>query len=130
MQRFEQIFLTLAGDAGDGLGARERIGMAGGAAPPDGGLCALLRQIRIVVLCRSLGRIERGEVGAEIADVLVADLLDDRLHQLVLARTAAEENQLPLDELIRLAGKGGYVVGLRNAVFAMAAAATAPMRSP
>ena len=51
------------------------------------------------------------------------DLLDDRLHLFVLARTAAEENQLPLDELILLPRQRGDVLGLRDAIFAMTAGA-------
>src|SRR5258707_3077722 len=58
---------------------------------------------------------------AEITNILVADLLDDRLHLIALARAAAEENQLPLNELIGLAGKRGNVFGLRNAGFAVTA---------
>ena len=70
-----------------------------------------------------LRRRQRGEIGAEIADVFIVDLLDDRLHLLVLARAAAEEHQLPLNELIRLARQRGNVLGLRNAVFAVTAGA-------
>jgi len=46
-------------------------------------------------------------------------LLDDRLHLLALARAAAEENQLPLDELILLTRQRGNVLGLRNTSFAV-----------
>ena len=49
-----------------------------------------------------LRRRQRGEIGAEIADVLVVELLDDRLHLLVLAGAGAKEHQLPLDEQIGL----------------------------
>ena len=68
-----------------------------------------------------MGGGERGEIGAEIADILIVDLLDDRLHLLVLARAGAKENQLPLNELIGLAGERGNVLGLRNAAFAVTA---------
>ena len=95
--------------------------MAGRAAPAGGGLCAFLRQIRIIVGLGILRRRERGKIGAEIADVLVVDLLDDRLHLFVLAGAGAEVNQLPLDKLVGLRRKRGNVLHLRNAVFAVTA---------
>jgi hypothetical protein len=55
-----------------------------------------------------------------IADVIVADLFDDRLHLFVLACAAAKEHQLLLNVQIRLCCKRGNILGLRNAVFAVA----------
>ena len=69
----------------------------------------------------AFGGVERGEIGAEVADVLVVELLDDRLHLLVLAGAGAEEHQLPLDELIGLRRERGNVLHLRNAVLAVTA---------
>ena len=60
--------------------------------------------IRAFVL-RMVGRFERGKIGAEIANVVIAELLGDWAHNLVLSRTAAKEHQLPLDERIRLPGQ-------------------------
>src|SRR6185312_9342085 len=97
--------------------------MARGAAAPYGSLRAFLRQIRIIVRCRRLWRRQRGKIGTEIANVLIGDLLDDRLHLLVLACAAAEENQLPLDELILLPRQRGDVFGLRDAVVTVTARA-------
>jgi hypothetical protein len=82
-------------------------------------LSVFFRQVGIVVRLRSFRRRQRSKIGAEIADILVADLLDDRLHLLVLAGAGAKENQLPLNELIGLAGKRRNVLGLRNAGFAV-----------
>src|SRR5438309_1362472 len=62
-----------------------------------------------------------GVLSAEIADVVVVELLDDRLHLLVLAGAGAEVYQLPLDELIGLRCKRGNVLHLRNTVLAVAA---------
>src|SRR5258705_9726897 len=42
-QSLDEVFLALAGDAGDGLGTGIGIGMAGGAAPADRRLRALRR---------------------------------------------------------------------------------------
>src|SRR5258708_37197835 len=75
----------------------------------------------IVVGCGRFGRRQRSQIGAEITNILIADLLDDRLHLFALARAGPEENQLPLNELIGLAGKRGNVLGLRNAAFAVTA---------
>ncbi len=66
-------------------------------------------------------RRQRGEIGAEIADVFVAEPLDDRLHLLILARAGAEVDEPPLDELVELAGQRGHVLHLRDAVLAVAA---------
>src|SRR5436305_737868 len=60
---------------------------------------------------------------AETADVLVGDLLGDRLHLVVLARAGAEKHQLPLQELIGLARERRNVLGLRDAVLAVTAGA-------
>jgi hypothetical protein len=43
VQSLQQIFLALAGDAGDRLRSRKCIGVARGTAAPDGGLGTLLR---------------------------------------------------------------------------------------
>ena len=119
-QRLGEIILALAGDAGRRLGAGVVVEMAGRAAAPGGSLGALLRQVRVFVSFR-LRRRQRREIGAEIADVLIAELFDDRLHLLVLARTGAEIDQLPLDELVELAGQRRHVLHLRDAVLAVAA---------
>ena len=65
----------------------------------------------------------KSKIDAEAADIFIGDLLGDRLHQLVLARAAAEEHQLPLSELVGLAGQRGNVLGLRNAPVAVTAGA-------
>jgi hypothetical protein len=97
--------------------------MTRGATPADCCLRALRRQVGIVVRLFARRRRQRGEIGAEPADILVADVLRDRLHLVILARAAAEEHQLPLNELIHLPGQRWNVLGLRNAVFAMTAGA-------
>src|SRR5579872_1278073 len=96
--------------------------MAGGAAAADGRLRALLRQVRIIVLWR-LGRRQYGEIGPEIADVLVAETFHDGLHLLVLAAAGSKEYELPLEVLIRLARERWNILGLRDAVLAVTAGA-------
>src|SRR5712664_206846 len=66
---------------------------------------------RFLGLCRRSWR-QRGEIGTEIADVLVAELFANRLHHLIFPGAAAEENQLPLQEEIRLPRQRRGVFGL------------------
>src|SRR3979490_2859560 len=99
MQRFQQIVLALDRDPRNRLVPGITIRMARGAAPSGGGLLAFFGEIRIVVL-RTFRRRQRCEVSPEIADILVVDLFDDRLHLLVLAAAGTEVDELPLDELI------------------------------
>src|SRR5581483_9848395 len=68
-----------------------------------------------------LRRRQRSKISPEIADVLVVELLDDRLHLLVLASTGAEIDQLPLHELIKLPGERWDALHPRDAVLAMTA---------
>src|SRR5439155_24402937 len=82
MQRLDQIFLALAGQAANRLGSPIRISVTRCTAPSRGSLCALTREIGVIVGCGWCGRCQRGKVGAESANVLVADWLDDRLRLL------------------------------------------------
>ncbi len=50
-------------------------------------------------------RRQRRVIGAKIANVVVGQVLDDRLHDPGLARAVAHEHQLVLSEDIRLAGQ-------------------------
>lgn len=52
-------------------------------------------------LCRRSWR-QRGEIGTEIADVLIAELFGDRPHHLIFPGASTEEDQLPLQEDIWL----------------------------
>src|SRR5262245_56322524 len=71
-QRLAEIVLALAGEPGRGLAAGIGVEMACCAAPARGRLRALLRQIGVLVLARFRRR-QRSKIGAEIADVLVAE---------------------------------------------------------
>src|SRR5579871_1968633 len=97
--------------------------MTAGATPAGGGLRALLRQIGVIIRLGRLRRCERGEISAEIADIVIVELFDDGLHLLVLARSRAEEHQLPLDVPVRLPRERWNAFHLRDAVFAMTAGA-------
>ena len=61
VQRLQQIVLALAGDARHRLGAGIAVGVARRAAPARGGLRALARQIRIVVLLCALGGVSEAK---------------------------------------------------------------------
>ena len=55
---------------------------------------------------------QRSEVSAQISNVLIAELFDDRLHDLIFPGAAAEENQLPLHKGVRLPRRRRDVFGL------------------
>jgi hypothetical protein len=60
-------------------------------------------------------RLERGKIGTEIPDVIVAKLLGERTHNLVLSCSGSEENQLPLNEEIGLSGQRRRVLDFGDA---------------
>ena len=68
-------------------------------------------------------RRQRGVVGAEVADIVVGQVLDDRLHDPGIAGAVAHEDQLVLGEDVRLAGQRRRVLGGRNPLGAVAGGA-------
>src|SRR4051794_13197463 len=105
MERFDDVFLTLSGNARDRLAASIVIAMTRSAPSIGRRFLANLGQLGMVIRRLRGGRLrrlERGKISAEVANVLIAELLGDRRHALILPRAAAEEDQLPLQKLIRL----------------------------
>src|SRR5882724_539227 len=64
-------------------------------------------------------RFERGKISPEIADVVIAKLLCNRPHDVVLSCSGPEENQLPLNKEIGLSGYRRRVFDLGDAFFAV-----------
>src|SRR6516164_10947686 len=74
----------------------------------------LLCELIVTKRCLHLRRPKRRVIGAEFADVVVAQGFGNWPHHLALAGAAPEEHELPLCEIVGLASERGGRCRLRN----------------
>ena len=132
-----EVIRALAGDAGRGCLADERLRVTGRAMVLVGNRLARFNQCRfglfgarwgfwrIGARC-GVGRLwrERSVVGTDITHVLVAKSLRDGRHDWVGAAARTEEHQLPLQEIVLLARQRGHAHHRGHPLRAMASPAS------